>query len=156
CTLRNGQRHNERKVYAQAAVVPRPFRACDRTALDRPGHRRDRLAGIEFHDRQPAMGGIWSPALRGRTDPDLAGQAVAAGGQRRFSPMPRKWWARSLRPPYKKLRHGRACPGHPRLSFFLSAKTWMPGTSPGMTKEGKHRMTTKLFDLSGKVAVVTG
>src|SRR5882724_113377 len=30
------------------------------------------------------------------------------------------------------LRHGRACPGHPR--FELShQKTWMPGTNPGMT-----------------------
>src|SRR5438034_11145321 len=28
-------------------------------------------------------------------------------------------------------RHGRACPGHPRTR--LSNKTWMPGTSPGMT-----------------------
>src|SRR5580704_6370747 len=29
------------------------------------------------------------------------------------------------------LRHGRACPGHPRLRF--ASKTWMPGTRPGMT-----------------------
>src|SRR6266567_4130351 len=28
-------------------------------------------------------------------------------------------------------RHGRACPGHPRL--VCSSKTWMPGTRPGMT-----------------------
>src|SRR5215475_12972007 len=31
-------------------------------------------------------------------------------------------------------RHGRACPGHPRLSICGVAKTWMPGTRPGMTK----------------------
>ena len=31
------------------------------------------------------------------------------------------------------LRHGRACPGHPRLVRRNSLKTWMPGTSPGMT-----------------------
>src|SRR5689334_18371503 len=31
-------------------------------------------------------------------------------------------------------RHGRACPGHPRLS--IGAKTWMPGTRPGMTGIG--------------------
>src|ERR1700716_2424933 len=31
--------------------------------------------------------------------------------------------------------HGRACPGHPRLSF-RAAKTWMPGISPGMTRRG--------------------
>jgi hypothetical protein len=24
-------------------------------------------------------------------------------------------------------------PGHPRLPFFTAAKTWMPGTRPGMT-----------------------
>jgi len=30
-------------------------------------------------------------------------------------------------------RHGRACPGHPRLSWCNSAKTWMPATSAGMT-----------------------
>src|SRR5216684_7000650 len=29
------------------------------------------------------------------------------------------------------LRHGRACPGHPRLD--RRKKTWMPGTRPGMT-----------------------
>ncbi len=28
-------------------------------------------------------------------------------------------------------RHGRACPGHPRLP--RPSKTWMPGTRPGMT-----------------------
>src|SRR5882762_4727405 len=32
-------------------------------------------------------------------------------------------------------RHGRACPGHPRLSCCEIAKTWMPGTRPGMTAE---------------------
>jgi hypothetical protein len=31
-------------------------------------------------------------------------------------------------------RHGRACPGHPRIDFVVSRKTWMPGTRPGMTK----------------------
>src|SRR4051812_36557952 len=32
------------------------------------------------------------------------------------------------------LRHDRACPGHPRLfSNLHDIKTWMPGTSPGMT-----------------------
>ena len=25
------------------------------------------------------------------------------------------------------------CPGHPRLSCCYTVKTWMPGTSPGMT-----------------------
>src|SRR4051794_2617670 len=31
------------------------------------------------------------------------------------------------------LGHGRACPGHPRLSCRCTVKTWMPGTRPGMT-----------------------
>jgi hypothetical protein len=30
-------------------------------------------------------------------------------------------------------RHGRARPGHPRLSCAFAPKTWMPGTRPGMT-----------------------
>lgn len=33
---------------------------------------------------------------------------------------------------FVKRRHGRACPGHPRLSV-RGTKTWMPGTRPGMT-----------------------
>jgi len=32
-------------------------------------------------------------------------------------------------------RHGRACPGHPRLSC-RAAKTWMPASNPGMTWRG--------------------
>src|SRR5205085_9672473 len=31
-------------------------------------------------------------------------------------------------------RHGRACPGHPRLFGPSARKTWMPGTRPGMTE----------------------
>jgi hypothetical protein len=31
------------------------------------------------------------------------------------------------------LRHGRACPGHPRFAALHRPKTWMPGTRPGMT-----------------------
>ena len=34
-------------------------------------------------------------------------------------------------------RHGRACPGHPRLWICLRFKTWMPGTRPGMTGESQ-------------------
>jgi|HubBroStandDraft_3_1064219.scaffolds.fasta_scaffold164426_2 uncharacterized protein (DUF433 family) len=30
-------------------------------------------------------------------------------------------------------RHGRACPGHPRLDFLAAKKAWMPATSAGMT-----------------------
>src|SRR3954454_23725306 len=32
-------------------------------------------------------------------------------------------------------RHGRACPGHPRLACCEKSKTWMPGPRPGMTKK---------------------
>jgi hypothetical protein len=30
-------------------------------------------------------------------------------------------------------RHGRVCPGHPRLPRDVPSKTWMPGIKPGMT-----------------------
>jgi hypothetical protein len=34
------------------------------------------------------------------------------------------------------MRHGRACPGHPRLAFCSATrKTWMPATSAGMTAQ---------------------
>ena len=37
-------------------------------------------------------------------------------------------------------RHGRACPGHPRLLIpMVESKTWMPGTRPGMTGERTMR-----------------
>ena len=35
-------------------------------------------------------------------------------------------------------RHGRACPGHPRLRFE-AVKTWMPGIKPGMTERRQNR-----------------
>src|SRR6202011_4398163 len=34
---------------------------------------------------------------------------------------------------FRLFRHGRARPGHPRLSYLAAARTWMPGTMPGMT-----------------------
>jgi hypothetical protein len=34
---------------------------------------------------------------------------------------------------FRPFRHGRACPGHLRLSCLDKARTWMPGTRPGMT-----------------------
>jgi hypothetical protein len=43
-----------------------------------------------------------------------------------------RWLASALCVPSP--RHGRACPGHPRLAAFLS-KAWMPGIKPGMTEE---------------------
>jgi hypothetical protein len=30
-------------------------------------------------------------------------------------------------------------PGHPRLSCSIEAKTWMPGTRPGMTNSASER-----------------
>src|SRR5258708_2050742 len=36
-------------------------------------------------------------------------------------------------------RHGRVCPGHPRLALPPGLKTWMPGTRPGMTNERSAR-----------------
>ncbi|MEH2668524.1 hypothetical protein DXU07_03475 [Bradyrhizobium elkanii] len=40
-------------------------------------------------------------------------------------------------------RHGRACPGHPRLSV-AETKTWMPGTRPGMTSLWSYRAHMRL------------
>src|SRR6185436_19486884 len=37
----------------------------------------------------------------------------------------------------RSFRHGRACPGHPRLSGSNEARAWMPGTGPGMTHRRK-------------------
>jgi hypothetical protein len=37
----------------------------------------------------------------------------------------------------RSFRHGRACPGHPRLSGSNEARAWMPGTRPGMTHRRK-------------------
>ncbi len=46
---------------------------------------------------------------------------------------------RDVQPTHRRIgipRHGRACPGHPRLATRRARKTWMPGTSPGMTMNG--------------------
>src|SRR4051812_24846339 len=42
-------------------------------------------------------------------------------------------------------RHVRARPGHPRLACDATIKTWMPGTSPGMTKEKGPGKTGAFF-----------
>src|SRR5438045_9634439 len=55
-------------------------------------------------------------------------------------------------------RHGRACPGHPRLIRSAAFKTWMPGTRPGMTQDrlqGRMPMPSP-FGLENKIAIVTG
>src|ERR1700712_5775925 len=69
---------NRGKVHGEVAFDHRICRARHRTAVDRSGHRRDRLAALEFHDQPAAMGGIWRDAWRGRTDPDLAGKPLTA------------------------------------------------------------------------------
>src|SRR5688572_28654735 len=47
-------------------------------------------------------------------------------------------------------RHGRTCCGHPRLT---AVKTWMPGTSPGMTVKGGGPSGGVRRDLHGDDAV---
>jgi hypothetical protein len=55
------------------------------------------------------------------------------------------------------LRHCRACPGHLRLSCCETAKTWMPGTRPGMTSCGKRfRAGKRCRDLPVGKMVVNG
>ena len=39
---------------------------------------------------------------------------------------------------FESTRHGRACPGHPRLFCGEVGKAWMPGTGPGMTGQRKN------------------
>src|SRR5206468_5514963 len=45
-----------------------------------------------------------------------------------------------------RVRHGRACPGHPRLSSLRRCKTWMPATSAGMTKGDEGHMHLDKID----------
>src|SRR5262249_32605280 len=49
-------------------------------------------------------------------------------------------------------RHGRACPGHPRLEDIDASKTWMPGTRPGMTGSSA-RVIFGAFAVAAGIAV---
>src|SRR5258708_16822049 len=56
-------------------------------------------------------------------------------------------------------RHGRVCPGHPRLALPPGLKTWMPATRPGMTNErsARYRWTLASHRADFKnLAVVAG
>jgi hypothetical protein len=57
----------------------------------------------------------------------LAGCTIAALRKRKYVA------EESKRVAFPQIRHGRACPGHPRLSDAKTEKAWMPGTRPGMT-----------------------
>src|SRR5579871_1879069 len=68
----------------------------------------------------------------------VAGHAKAGHLVSKHSPTPevnnfvathQKWTGIS----HTSSRHGQATPGHPRPSRRPEIKTWMPGTSPGMT-----------------------
>ena len=72
------------------------------------------------------------PRLRGRTG--AVGILVAAGRRPVRIRRQGRRLTGTVQPINAVFCHGRACcPGHPRLSCFVAAKTWMPGTSPGMT-----------------------
>src|SRR6185312_10769381 len=49
------RRGREKEHRAQTASRSRPAGARDGPALDRPGHRRNRLASIELHDQPAAV-----------------------------------------------------------------------------------------------------
>jgi hypothetical protein len=49
-------------------------------------------------------------------------------------------------------RHSRACPGYPRLAFSIEAKTWMPGTGPGMTKAAPILINEFTLSAPNKIA----
>src|SRR5882757_3272192 len=56
-------------------------------------------------------------------------------------------------------RHGRACPGHPRRTCRSKRRTWMPGTSPGMTpreRSPRPGMTSHAASLLGLAGVLDG
>ena len=72
----------------------------------------------------------------------VAGRRDKRGAELNFSPAPDRIRAKYTRAARggggvataQVVRHGRACPGHPRLAS-TSAKVGMPGCSPGMTRE---------------------
>src|ERR1044072_7269217 len=70
------QEAGRRRRDAQDVVDFGPGRARDRPALDRPGHRRSRLAAVELHDQPDPVGRLWRRAVGGRPDPDLAEPAA--------------------------------------------------------------------------------
>src|SRR5438105_3710965 len=65
-----------RKDHAQIAFDRRLSCARHRSALDRSGHRRDRLAAVELHDQPYPVGRLRRGACRFRSGPDLAGQTL--------------------------------------------------------------------------------
>ena len=48
----------------------------DRAVMDRSGHRRGGLAGLELHDQPDPVGRVWRRTGWFRLDPDLASQAL--------------------------------------------------------------------------------
>ena len=92
-----------------------------------PGRTRRRAAdrhagGFWRHDRgrnrKMGEGGRSSPASRWSKQPQSLTEADADPVKSREG---------------YGFPHGRACPGHPRLPSPNYSKTWMPGTTPGMT-----------------------
>jgi len=113
----------------------------------------DRLAGIQLHDSQiqwPAMARRW----RARAGPDLAGPTLKSTAEVPLSPC-RNESATATVPsvPHDKLRrHPLDVPAIQSLKIWI--QTWKPGIKAG--HDGEMPMNSRLFDLSGKVAVVTG
>jgi 5-methyltetrahydropteroyltriglutamate--homocysteine methyltransferase len=64
---------------------------------------------------------------------DIAEAKLAALGA--GAKLARQRFGRGSRHPNTFSRHGRAWPGHPRLGLRQKRKSWMPGSSPGMTKD---------------------
>ena len=98
-------------------IVEMEVTATSSILLKRASHRRSALSTNHT---------VWIPASVGTTT-------------MRHGPLRRLHRGRGLlrRDPERgngvMLRHGRACPGHPRLSHATEAKTWMPGTRPRLS-----------------------
>src|SRR5258707_6606796 len=98
------------------------------------------MNALELHDQPVVMGGIWCGARRHRPDADLAKQGWTLD-----------WDDFSSK-------------GHPNLAFlfehdrFGKPVTTFPDHALGTSHHNRRTTTMKtgLFDLSGKVAIVTG
>ena len=105
-------------------------------------HRSSRTACREAASRDPgpsAKLAVRSAAPRARPapcPPPFTGESLSPrrrGGTMRSMMEGGGAQPRNTGPPLRTLhRHGRACPGHPRV-FVHAVFAWMPGSSPGMT-----------------------
>ncbi len=97
------------------------------------------VAALVDHAARPSR----RRSRRVRRPPPARGRGFRSGTGRRSARTAGRWRSRCRRRgrfwggAVQHVRHGRACPGHPRGPRTKDAgvQAWMPGTSPGMTTE---------------------